>query len=205
MPALYFDKAEYAARLRATKDEMQRRGLDCLLLFEPSNIFYLTGFDAGAFYTPLTLVIALDQDQPIWIGRFMDARSARDTTYLRAENIQSYPDRFVQSATSHPAEQIAGILSERGLARGTFGVEMGAYYYSARMHAEFVRYLPHVRFDDAELLVNWVRLVKSPAEQQYMREAGKIADAMMTRAVQRCAPGVRECVVVAEVYHQMAS
>lgn len=71
---------------------MQARGLDTLILSDPANIFYLTGFDAWAFYAPLFLVVATNEDQPIWIGRFMDAVSARDTTYLRDENIRAYPE-----------------------------------------------------------------------------------------------------------------
>ncbi|WP_404294952.1 M24 family metallopeptidase (plasmid) [Microvirga sp. RSM25] len=205
MPALYFTEVEYRARLAATKVEMEKSGFDTIILSDPANIFYLTGFDAWAFYSPLFLVVSCNLDQPIWIGRFMDAVSARDTTYLRDENIRSYPDHFVQSSTSHPVEPTSEILKERNLDKGSIGVEMGAYYYTARIHAEFVRNLPNVRFGDAELLVNRVRLVKSPAEQDYMRQAGRIADAAMAAAIDKCAPGVRECDVVSEIYKTQIS
>ncbi|MBB4577249.1 M24 family metallopeptidase [Rhizobium lentis] len=205
MPALYFAEAEYKARLEATKVEMQRLGADTLILSDPANIFYLTGFDAWAFYSPLFLVVSCYEDEPMWIGRFMDAVSARDTTYLREENIQAYPDSFVQSNTSHPVQPTCEILQARGLDRGAIGVEMGAYYYTARIHAEFIKHLPNARFHDAELLVNRVRLVKSVAEQAYMRQAGRIVDGAMTAAVERCAPGVRECDVVAEIYQAQIS
>ncbi|WP_142502188.1 M24 family metallopeptidase [Klebsiella sp. 2680] len=200
MPALYFTESEYQTRVAATKVEMQARGIDTLLLSDPANIFYLTGFDAWAFYTPLFVVVTLDLDQPVWIGRFMDAASAQDTTYLRQENICTYPDRFVQSIDSHPVEPIVSLLKERGFDKGVIGVEMGAYYYSARIHAELVKHLPEVEFIDAELLVNRVRLIKSPAEQEYMRQAGQIADAAMSAAVAKAAAGVRECDVVGEIY-----
>ncbi|UXN57587.1 M24 family metallopeptidase [Phyllobacterium zundukense] len=205
MPALYFAKAEYKARLGATKLEMQRLGLDTLILSDPANIFYLTGFDAWAFYAPLFVVVSCNEDEPIWIGRFMDAVSARDTTYLLEQNIRAYPDSFVQSSTSHPVQPTSEILRERSLDKGNIGVEMGAYYYTARIHAEFVNHLPNARFQDAELLVNRVRLVKSAAEQAYMRQAGHIVDAAMAAAVERCAPGVRECDVVAEIYKAQIS
>ncbi|WP_261335223.1 M24 family metallopeptidase [Rhizobium leguminosarum] len=205
MPALYFTETEYQARLAATKVEMQASGLDTLILSDPANIFYLTGFDAWAFYAPLFLVVAANEDQPVWIGRFMDAVSARDTTYMREENIRAYPDSFVQSTTSHPVQPVSEILKERRLDKGVVGVEMGAYYYTARIHAEFVNYLPNARFADAELLVNRARLVKSSAEQTYMRQAGQIVDAAMSAAVAKCAPGVRECDVVAEIYKAQIS
>jgi len=200
MPALYFTEAEYQARLTATKAEMEACGFDTIILSDPSNIFYLTGFDAWAFYSPLFLVVSSKLDQPVWIGRFMDGVSARDTTWLRDDYIRTYPDHFVQSTTAHPVQPAADILRSMKLDKGRIGVEMGAYYYTARIHAEFVANLPDARFGDAELLVNRVRLVKSKAEQEYMRQAGRIVDLAMAAAVAKCAPGVRENDVVAEIY-----
>jgi Xaa-Pro aminopeptidase len=79
---------------------------------------------------------------------------------------------------------------------------MGSFYYPARAHTDLVRALPHAQLVDADLLVNWIRMVKSPAELSIMREAGRIADAMMQRAIDTIEPGVRECDVAAAVYHQ---
>lgn len=46
---------------------------------------------------------------------------------------------------------------------------------------------------DAGLLVNWIRIVKSPAELDIMRQSGRNADAIIQRAVDTIEPGVREC------------
>ncbi|OAF14075.1 hypothetical protein AYJ54_43065 [Bradyrhizobium centrolobii] len=56
-----------------------------------------------------------------------------------------------------------------------------------------MRALPQAKFVDADLLVNWIRIVKSPAELALMRQAGSTADAMMQRVIDVVAPGVREC------------
>lgn len=77
---------------------------------------------------------------------------------------------------------------------------MGAYYYTARSHSELVAALPGARFTDAELLVNELRLVKSEQELAYMRQAGRISERMMMRAVELAAPGVRECDVAGAIY-----
>lgn len=52
---------------------------------------------------------------------------------------------------------------------------------------------PLAEFVDADLLINWIRIVKSPAELVYLRQAGRIADAIVKRAVDTIEPGVREC------------
>jgi Xaa-Pro dipeptidase len=78
---------------------------------------------------------------------------------------------------------------------------MDAYYFSARSYAELQKQLPNARFANADLLINWIRLVKSDAEITIMRQAGRIATRVMTTAIERLEPGVRECDAVAAVYH----
>ncbi|WP_247477866.1 aminopeptidase P family N-terminal domain-containing protein [Bradyrhizobium sp. 169] len=69
---LHFERAEFLTRLAAVMREMAKRGIDILLLSEPPNQNYLTGYDAYSFYTPQMVIVALNHDEPIWIGRFMD-------------------------------------------------------------------------------------------------------------------------------------
>ncbi|WP_027574545.1 Xaa-Pro peptidase family protein [Bradyrhizobium sp. WSM1743] len=201
---LHFERAEFAARVVAVKKEMSKRGIDILLLSEPPNQNYVTGYNAFSFYTPQMVIVALNHDEPIWVGRFMDRISALMTTYLADGNIRAYPDRYVQSTLS-PYDFVADVAKELGGEKAKIGVEMGGYYYSARAHADLVRALPLAEFVDADLLVNWIRIVKSPAEISIMRQAGRIADAMMERTVNTVEPGVRECDVAAAAYHQMIS
>jgi ectoine hydrolase len=49
---------------------------------------------------------------------------------------------------------------------------MDAYYFTARAYAELQKNLPDARFANADLMVNWVRLIKSDAEIALMRQAG---------------------------------
>lgn len=197
---IQFERAEFVGRLDNVKREMSKRGIDFLLLSEPSNHYYLTGYNAYSFYTPQMVMVGLDLPEPIWMGRFMDRISAVMTTYLMEDNIRAYADKYVHSALS-PYDFMANIVKEFGGEKARIGVEMGAYYYSAKAHADLARALPHATFVDADVLVNWIRIVKSPAEIVMMREAGQIADSMMRKAVEMIEPGVRECDIAAVVYH----
>lgn len=203
---LHFERTEFAARLAAVKEEMAERGIDILLLSEPPNQNYLTGYNAYSFYTPQMVIVALHHDEPIWIGRLMDRVSALRTTYLSGDNIRAYRDEYVHSAAGLSAyDAMADVVKEVGGEKARIGVEMGGYYYSARAHADLARALSLADFVDADLLVNWIRIVKSPAELSLMRQAGRIADAMIQRAVDTIEPGVRECDLAAAVYHQQVS
>ncbi|MEI9426192.1 M24 family metallopeptidase [Mesorhizobium sp. Cs1299R1N3] len=202
---LQFQVAEFRARLSAVKREMVRRGIDILLLSEPSNQNYLTGYNADSYYTPQMVIVAIDHEEPIWVGRLMDRVSAVMTTYLADENIRAYPESHVHSPTLSAYDIMADVIKEVGGEKARIGIEMGGYYYSARAHADLVRALPLAEFVDADLLVGWIRLIKSPAELVIMRQAGQIADAAMQRVIDMVEVGVRECDIAAAVYQQQIS
>ena len=44
--ALHFSRDEYLQRLQRTKERMAARGIEVLVVCEPTNIFYLAGYDA---------------------------------------------------------------------------------------------------------------------------------------------------------------
>lgn len=195
-----FAREEYDTRIAATRERMADRGIDLLLIADPANMAYLTGYDGWSFYVPQTVVLPLEEGEPLWIGRKMDVRAAHVTTFLKRENIIGYPDDYVQAPHKHPFDYVADVITERGWGDAVIGVEMDAYYFTATSYDSLVRKLPDARFQDANLLVNWVRSVKSPAEIQYMREAARIMDMVMDTAIRVIEPGVRQCDAVAEIY-----
>ena len=54
---------------------MQAKNMDILVIGDPANINWLTGYDAWSFYTPQIMVVGTELD-PTWIGREMDAGAA---------------------------------------------------------------------------------------------------------------------------------
>jgi len=195
-----FKKDEYLERLGKTKTRMSEAGIDVLVVSDPANMNYLTGYDGWSFYVPQCVVVGLEAELPFWIGRGMDVAGARHTTFLPEDHIIGYPDNYVQTLERHPLNFVGDRIQERGWGKQTVGVEMDAYYFSARAYAELQKHLPEAQFANADLLVNWIRLVKSDGEIALMKEAGKIAERVMQTAIDRLEPGVRECDAVAAVY-----
>jgi Xaa-Pro dipeptidase len=56
-----------------------------------------------------------------------------------------------------------------------------------------------VTFIDADLLVNWIRAVKSPSEIKYLQNASRLAEAAVRAAFDVIEPGVRECDAIAKI------
>jgi len=194
-----FSKAEYEQRLFNTKAAMVKQGLDVLLLADPANMNYLTGYDGWSFYTPQVVIVALDEQEPFWIGRAMDANGAKHTCCISWDHIIGYPESLVQTAANHPMRFVADFLKERHWDKRSIGLEKDVYYFNARWLEELQQAISGKDFLDCSLLVNWVRSIKSAAEITYMKQAGKIAERAMQAAIDNIAPGVRECDAVAEV------
>jgi ectoine hydrolase len=198
-PTLNFTHDEYAERLAKTRVAMAHAGLDLLIVSDPSNMHWMTGYDGWSFYVHQCVVVA-GEGEPMWFGRGQDANGAKRTAWLSRDNIVGYPDHYVQSTERHPMDFLAGIIEARGWSRGVIGVEMDNYWFTAAAYASLVRHLPNARFKDSLSLVNWQRAVKSPTEIDYMRKAGRIVAAMHRRILEKVEPGIRKNDLVAEIF-----
>jgi ectoine hydrolase len=197
-PTPRFSPDEYAARLTRTREAMAAKGIDCLIVSDPSNMHWLTGYDGWSFYVHQAVVVP-PTGNPVWFGRGMDAAGAVRTVWMPDADIIGYPDDYVQSTERHPMDVLAGLLRDRGLGRLRIGVEMDNYWFSAAAYAALGRGLPEARMSDATGLVNWQRAIKSPAEIDCMRKAARIVEAMHARIAEVARPGVRKCDLVAEI------
>lgn len=198
-PRLFFSREEFDQRITGTRAAMVARGLDLLIVTDPSNMNWLTGYDGWSFYVHQCVVLPLD-GEPIWFGRTQDGNGALRTCFMVPSNIVGYPDHYVQSTERHPMDYLSAKLTEWKLDRGTIGVEMDNYWFTASAYASLQKHLPNVRFADANALVNWQRAVKSETELAYMRTAGRIVERMHKRIFDLVEPGLRKCDLVAEIY-----
>ena len=202
---LIFSNTEYSKRLQKAKESMERQHIDVLLITDPANMNYLTGYDAWSFYVHQVLIVMTDQTEPIWIGRGMDANAAKITTWLQHDNIIAYTDDYVQSTLKHPMDFVAEIIKEKGKANKTIAAEYDAYYFTAKNYIQLVKNLPNAQFVDGTSLVNWIRIVKSEKEIELIKKAATIASATMKKGIDRIEAGVRENDVVADIMHQQIS
>ena len=198
---LYFDIMEYKERFEKTKKSMSDKGIEVLIVTDPANMNYLTGFDGWSFYVHQGLIVMVDQSEPIWFGRGQDGNAARLTTWLKDENIRAYTDDYVQSLVKHPMDFVSDIIKEKGYDKKVIATEMDTYYYTAKCQERLVIGLANAKFKDGTNLINWVKIIKSESELGYMRKAARIVENAMQSAVDTIAEGVRQCDAAANVYH----
>ncbi len=193
---------EHAHRLSRVQAAMGARSLSALVVSDPANIYYLTGYDAWSFYTPQCLVVPAG-GEPHFFARAMDAAGACGISELRPDQVDGYPESLVHRPDVHPYEWIVEQARDRGLLsddpRSVVAVEGDAHFFSARGYQALSAGIPAATVVDSRELVNWVRLVKSEAEQSRLRVAGQVAEQAMRVALDEVAAGRRQCDVAAEI------
>ena len=200
-----FEDAEFERRRAEVGRRMEDARFDLLVCQDPANMNWLTGFDGWSFYTPQAVLVHRDEEFPIWFGRAQDARSATITTHLPAGNVVAFSEALVHHRTGHPFDELCELVRQRGWGHARIGVDFDSAYYTARAHRHLVTGLPDANVSDSRELVNWARLVKSPAELAYMREAGALSTRVMNQALDGLVPGRRQKDIIADVYHTQVS
>ncbi len=182
--ALHFTEKELAGRRAAVAAELERRSLDGLLMFRQESMYYLTGYDTFGYVFFQCLYMGSDGETLTLLTRTPDLRQAQHTSVV--EDIRIYID----TEDSNPASELREILEEHGCRGNRLGVETDAYgltgYNLKRLEAALDGFC---ELEEASDIVTRLRAVKSPAEIEYVREAARLADKALDRAVEKAGPG----------------
>lgn len=194
--------AELADRLAKVRAAMAAKSLSALVVADPANLYYLTGYNAWSFYVPQALVVPAEGDLRLFL-RAMDAGGAGYTCSLPNDQVVGYPEALVHRPDQHPFDWIVQRAKDHGILAdttdSTIAVEGDAHFFSVRGYQALAAGLPQAKLIDSAELVNWVRLVKSDYEQDLLRIAGRISSQAMTTALQAVSGGRRQCDVVADI------
>jgi Xaa-Pro dipeptidase len=187
-----FPKEEYAQRLGVVRKGMAARGIDVLLLFAPTNIFYLTGYNTVGYTNYQCLAVPTDKD-PVLIVRLLERPVAQATTWLTS--IATYEDH------EDPAAAVRRALNDVGLAKRRLAAEQAS---TAQEHAHLIEVLG-TTLADGSGLVEAARVIKSPREIEFFRSAARCTQGGMQAALDAIAPGRTENEVAAECYRAMVA
>ena len=195
-----FTKEEFKNRLKKVQSSMQDKGIELLISQDPSNMNYLTGYDAWSFYYAQCVVVHVNCDEPICFVRDQDAGGAYIKTYLKDENIIKYNEKYIHTWPLHPYDALVDLIKEKKWDKLSIGLEMDSHYFTAYCYEKIKNGLPNAKIKDCERFVNWVRVVKSDAEIKLMKSAAEITKIGMEKAMEVINPGVRQCDAVSQIY-----
>jgi Xaa-Pro dipeptidase len=189
--ALHFTKEELAERRMKAIKLMTDRKLDGLLMFRQESMFYLTGYDTFGYVFFQCLYLGAD-GRLMLLTRAPDLRQARHTSVLEDIRI------WVDAPDANPASELKAILQSFGINGRRLGVEYEAYGLTGRNALRLNAALEGFCVtEDASDLVSRLRVIKSPAEIEYVRKAAKLADLALDEANRLAGPGVFEGKILA--------
>lgn len=188
---LHFSEAELSARRAVTCRALADAGLDGLLMFRQESMFYLTGYDTFGYVFFQCLYLGADGEM-VLLTRAPDLRQAQQTSCVRDIRI------WVDEPDAEPAKALLAILKEKDAQGRKLGVEYEAYGLTGRNAKRLDAALDgFCTLEDASFLVSRQRVVKSPAEIDYVRTAGRLADAAWDAALGLAGPGADEGAILA--------
>lgn len=183
---LHVEPDELAGRRVRALAAMQAENLSGLLLFRQESMYYLTGYDTFGYVFFQCLYLGADGRMTL-LTRAPDRLQAQFTSVIEDVRV------WVDGPDAAPAVQLRAILEEHGQQGARLGVEFESYGFTARNGQRLAAALDgFATLVDASELVSRLRVVKSPAELQYVRQAAELADSALEAGVQASGAGAFE-------------
>ncbi len=196
-----FPATEYSERRSRVRKVLAAKGVDAIYVTTPANLTYLTGYDMIWYHIRnLTgLLIRANSDKTVWFDGI-----GHTTIVSTTPEIQDVV-YFQRESVSTLIRQLAKELAARGLAKARIALEPWGYSPHGKIMDELEGCLRETGADvvDESLLIERIRLVKSPLEISLIREAASMADRAMAAARETIASGVMETELAASIMRSM--
>lgn len=192
--ALHFSNAEYSARLDRLIAALSRRDLAGVLLFAQESMYWLTGYDTFGYCFFQCMAVSAD-GQIALLTRAPDLRQARHTSIV--EDIRVWTDH----GSADPTADLKTMLADLGFAGKTLGIERATVGLTAANGEKVnARLRDFADLEDVSGMVDGLRAVKSPAELDYTRIAGGLADDALDAAIAETRAGADEGDILAAMH-----
>lgn len=197
---LAFPPEVYRERIAAVQKRMADQGIDVLVCFNIASACYLTGYDSHMAPTYQNLVLPAS-GKPVFTCAELEAPVVNLHAIIDDVRV------FDWTKASDTAVWLADLLKDLGFAESRIAMELSNdENFAVGRAADAATYitvkerLPNAEIVDGTRLVLEERLIKSEAELEYMRQAGKLTWAGISAAIEATHEGVNENEIAAAAY-----
>jgi Xaa-Pro dipeptidase len=196
-PYVHFSREEFADRQARVRATMEERGLDGLIVSRIEDQYWLCGLDTDGY------VIF----HAMFIGTGGQLTHVTRTADLASIDYSSLCDdvRVWEDAEGNPKSRaIKDMLDSHGMRGKRIGIQLDTFGLLPNLYLELREALDGwCELVDASELIRVMRVVKSPQELEYHRQAGRVLDEACRRAVHLTVPGAFEGRIFGQVYQVM--
>ena len=175
---LAFPEEIYTERLEGLQREILHRGLACVVLFDPENLYWLTGYQTIGYFTFQAMVVPRS-GKPVMVTRVVN----RDMALA----LSTIGDAVSIFDTEEPVDILDNYL-KRTAPTGSIGIETTSRYLNIHDYTKLVEGVG-ARFSPFTGVIEVSRIVKSSLELDRMRIAARSVDAGIDAAIKTIAVG----------------
>lgn len=186
-----FSTVEFKQRIRVVQEKMAQSKLDVLFIHSPENIYYLSGHQTSGYFAYQVLLLPVE-GEPRLLLRYLEKGNVDEYSWLEE------PDTWKEG--DDPIARTLDVFKELPVTKKVVGLEKGCWFLKPIVCEQISEALIECNIVDATLLVDRVRVIKSRAEIDYLREASGIVEKQMQAAIQTISEGVTESNIAAAVY-----
>jgi len=177
---VFFEPAEYEQRLRRLQQKLHEQNLDLIVTCAPGNICYLNGYVSVNVLDTMFVVVPVEGDPVFYLWQFERGRA--ESTVVGMETL-------CWNTGVDPIAFVVNDLKRRGHVKGRIGIDTGSTHTAFDIVQQLLTALDGT---PVKGVVEDLRLVKSSAEQDYIREAAILTDAGVHAAIQAVSEGVSD-------------
>ncbi len=194
-----FSADEFAARRSRVRDAMETAGIDWLIIVHPVSIHWLTGSDAKSYQEFQCLLMSMQPGPLAVLTRQGERNEFNDDAIV--DEVWTWGGGEVEDPVA-AFEKLAAKYNLRGC---RVAMEVPAYYLHPHHYVRIREFLADAFVGEQTDLIHDLKLVKSPAELAYIRQASDIADAAMAVFAETLSPERTELQVAGRVYEALLS
>lgn len=158
-------------RLNKVLSQMQLRGLDHLIISDPSSIDYLIGYQNHPGERMFVLLLSLDGNHTLFMNRLFYLDQDLDLDIVWYSDTDDYISLLVDSLVQ----------------ANCIGVDK---MWEAKFLLPLMEKCPDkCHFELGSICVDYVRMIKDEEERQLMRESSRLNDQAIDQVIQLCAKG----------------
>lgn len=197
-PRMAVSLEEYRQRLDKTRRWMEEADVDLLILTQPEHYNWLSGYDpTSVFYFQPLIVDRSDRD-PILLCNKAELALCEETCWLDdVRTIWTHEDQVAK--TMEVVREIGADKARR------VGLNLSSYHLRSIYTIGFQQAFPEAEIIDATPPLDDLRLVKSPAEIEYLRRAAHIADLGVTAGINAIRENATDREVMAAIQHAVST
>lgn len=190
-----FSYKEYQQHICKLQVEMEKFGLDMLLLSSPENIYYSSGYRSwylSSLFRPVFVIVPREGEPAIFL-RYLEKTTVQNSSWIKQIYYSGTTSRnYGVMNCSNYIDGINKYLTSQKIKANSVGIEANAgqqFQWSLSLLKEIIETFAKIRFLDGTPAIQAARMIKTEWERNCIETAGFITEKAIADTFSEILPG----------------